>query len=161
MIKAVIFDLDGTLVHLPLDYSKLRRKLKIETGNLLEEIKKSKDRKDVFSLWTGLELDAFIDLEIKEGGMILYEIVAAAGFKRGLITLQGSVVVGKICGMLGLSFNSVITREIALSREKQLIFSLKALGAEKEETLFIADRENDRESAMSVGCKFLKVDGNE
>ena len=64
--KIVVFDLDGTLLCLPIDYKKLLKKfseiLKVNKKRpILEVISKTnkKTREKLFELWTNAELEAF------------------------------------------------------------------------------------------------------
>lgn len=158
MIKAIIFDLDGTLVNLPLNYAKLREKLGIDSEeSLLETVKglSESGKTKFFTFWTDQEADAMKGLKAISKGMWLY--YHYLDFKRGLVTLQSLEAVVDICEKLDLSFDSIVTRDYSLDRDVQLICSIVTLGVKAENALFIGNRDSDYESAKKVGCNFLKV----
>jgi HAD superfamily hydrolase (TIGR01549 family) len=162
VIKAVIFDLDGTLVHLPVDYEKLFKEFKriMKTNNIkpitqtianLDE----KTRKEVFRKWNAAELRALPKMIIKKEGIELYQKFSPK--PKALVTMQGRTVVERILETIKLSFVVTITRELSLDRTQQLEEATKKLGVQLHEILFIGDTENDENSARKLGCQFIKV----
>jgi phosphoglycolate phosphatase-like HAD superfamily hydrolase len=79
VIKAVIFDLDGTLIHLPIDYERLiqefRKIAHAESFHpLLEAVSKLDDvtRGRVFKIWDLAELTASAGMTDNQEGMKLH-----------------------------------------------------------------------------------------
>lgn len=153
-----MFDLDGTLVDLPINYVELRRKLGIGTEeSLLEAVKglPESEKKMFFTFWTAQEDEAMRGLKVISKGMWLY--YHYLDYKKGLVTLQGLEATTVICDKLDLSFDSIITREDSLDREEQLKLTLRSLGVVAKSSLFIGNRDSDCDSAKKVGCNFFKV----
>jgi len=161
-IKLVIFDLDGTLVHLPIKYEGLKneisRILKVdEVNSILETISNVEGnlRREIFEVWDKFELEALQNLKENRDGMEIYN--RFHGKTRCLVTLQGMSAVKKILEKTGLSFDYIVTREDSLSRSKQIKMVIEKFGANVKETLFVGDRESDRRAAEEVGCSFIFV----
>jgi len=162
VIKAVIFDLDGTLVHLPIDYRKLFREFKkvinIEKVRPITQTVAGLDRETrekVFAVWDAAELEAFPQMIVKEEGLKIYQRFSTK--PKALVTMQGRRIVEKILKAANLSFNVTITREWSLDRVEQLREAVRRLYVTSEEVLFIGDTHNDEISARKIGCNFLRV----
>ena len=77
-IKLIIFDLDGTLVNLPVDYEKLKLEFTriLKTNDITPISKKlsnvdKKTRRELFKMWTKLELEALPKIEVIDKGIEL------------------------------------------------------------------------------------------
>ena len=124
-IKLVIFDLDGTLVDLPIDYEKLKLEFKVLLGTndispISEKLSKIKRalRKRIFEIWTKLEFEALPKLKpVKEGIDLYYKFYDKI---KCLVTLQGQRVTDIILKKISLSFDFVVTREDNLFRDGQI-----------------------------------------
>jgi len=162
MIKVVIFDLDGTLVHLPINYEKLFTEFRkiIGTSNihpLTQKISEldAKTRKKIFDVWNNFELKAVPNLRLNMEGMALYKKFSKK--RRALVTMQGKPVVDIITGRLKLHFDAIITREETLNRSEQLKIAAQKLGVSLSNILFVGNTNEDSLAAEKVGCKFLEV----
>ncbi len=162
MIKAVIFDLDGTLIHLPVDYERLFREFGriMETADvrpLAKTISKldEKTKKNVFEVWDNAELAALADMTVNDEGFALYKKFSEK--PRALVTMQGKALVQIVLERLGLSFNFVVTREYCLSRVEQLKVAAEKLGVPFQNILFVGNIDDDFLAAKKVGCQFLRV----
>jgi len=162
LIKAVIFDLDGTLIHLPIDYGRLFKEfskiMKTEEVRPLTEkisILNKKTRKRVFEVWDKFELEALRNFTVNREGIILYQRFSKT--PKALVTMQGKKVVENINKRLCLSFNFTITREDSLERTKQLQNAAQMLEAQPQNILFVGDTDDDFFAAKKIGCQFLRV----
>jgi len=162
MIRGVIFDLDGTLIHLPINYEALFQEIQtimktpkvtplVQTIAVLDK----KARSEVYEVWTKAELEALPSLRINNEGMKLYQ--KFSGRPLALVTMQGRRVVEEILSSLKLSFDVVLTREESLDRAKQIEVAVAKLGLKPKDILMIGDRENDKTSSEKIGCQFLMV----
>jgi len=163
LIEAVIFDLDGTLIHLPIDYERLFR----EFGNIMKTdnvrpLTKTvsrldeKTRKQIFKAWDRAELGALPGMTTKDGGIDLYKKYSEK--PRVLVTMQGKALVKTVLQRLGLSFDLVITRENCLDRTEQLKTAAEKLKKPLPNILFIGNTDEDRLTAKTVSCQFMRVE---
>jgi len=159
--KVYIFDLDGTLFYLPIDWEQLfaefRTIMHVDTVRpLVDTISKldQKTRREVFDKWDSAELAVAENITPCEEGMQLYRDAEAEGKQKALVTLQGKRIVKFLVKRFHLEFDVIITREDSLSRAEQLRIGLKKLNASAEHALFVGNAENDAIAAKKTGCAF-------
>ena len=161
-IKAAIFDLDGTLVNLPIDYEALYEEFKriIGTKNIepvtgtVDKLNAALKRK-VFEAWTAAEFAILPKMTSVPEGLKLYQQYEAK--THGLVTMQGKKAVESILKTFQLSFQTIVTREDSLDRTTQIRMAIEKLRLEPENVIVVGDRETDKTAAENVGCKFKMV----
>lgn len=162
MTKAVIFDLDGTLVNLPIDYDVLFQEFRkiVKTSKIrpltttISRLDK-KTRKKAFKVWERRELEAFENITTNKEGIEHYK--GSLKKPKALVTMQGRVLAQKVIEQLNLSFDTIVTRENSLSRAEQLEIAAKELGVLTNEVLFIGNTDEDANAARKISCHFLRV----
>ena len=161
-VRLVIFDLDGTLVSLPVDYDKLKLEIRKILGiddisPISEKLSKIDDvkRKKIFEIWTKFEFEALPKLKLVEEGIELYR--KYCNKIRCLVTLQGRRVTEAILERVNLSFDFIVTRENSLFRSEQIELIIQKFKINPKNVLMIGDRESDKKAAEKVGCKFIYV----
>jgi len=162
MIEAVIFDLDGTLVNIPINYETLYKRIAESTGiqkieglaNLLRKASKEA-RAKAFEIWEKEEADALPKMTTNESGMKIYRVYS--GKPLALVTMQGKKTVNAIQKRMKLGFQFTITREDSLDRAEQIEMAVARLKMTHEKVLIVGDRESDFMAARKVGCHFLRV----
>ena len=162
MIDGVIFDLEGTLVKLPIDYEALyeeiKKELKLSRVKPLTKTVRtldSKSRKTVYALWEHAELKALPTVSPNEEGIKIYE--KHSNKPIALVTMQGKTVVRKILDHFDLSFNVIITREDEIDRASQIMKAIHELSLEPRRVLVVGDRHSDEIAAKQIGCNFVQV----
>jgi HAD superfamily hydrolase (TIGR01549 family) len=162
LIEAVIFDLDGTLIKLPIDYEAMFAEFKKITKTqkiqpLLETVAKldSKTKKQVFTLWDKFELEASGKVTPNAQGMHLYS--EHSGKPNALVTMQGKAFVKTVLDRYGLRFDIVFTREDSVNRAEQLKCSMEKLKTSFQNVLFVGNTEGDALAAKETGCSFVRV----
>jgi HAD superfamily hydrolase (TIGR01549 family) len=162
MIEAVVFDLDGTLVNLPINYEELlgefKEIMRVENVRpLVDTVSRVDDetRKRVFRAWDKAELAVSAKITVNEEGVKVYREYAEKS--KALVTLQGRKAVDVIVGEFGLCFDVVVTREDSLSRSEQLLIAAEKLKVPAKDILFVGNADTDAAAAEKVGCQFLRV----
>lgn len=162
MTDGVVFDLEGTLVKLPIDYEKLyeeiKRELKISKVKPLTKTVKmldSRSREKVYELWERAELKTLPNISANDEGMKIYK--KHSNKPIALVTMQGKTVVRKILDHFHLSFNAVVTREDEIDRAQQIRKAIDEIGLEPHSVVVVGDRDSDEAAAKQVGCAFLRV----
>jgi HAD superfamily hydrolase (TIGR01549 family) len=162
LIEAVIFDLDGTLIHLPIDYEKLFQEIgkitKMSSVRPLTKVVAKLDeetKRKVFDIWNKIEMEASANMKVNQEGIAYYRTFLEK--QKALVTMQGKPLVQIVLKRLGLSFNLVITREDSLRRVEQLKIAAEKLGAQMQNILFIGNTNEDVLAAKTVGCQFMRV----
>ncbi len=162
MIDAVIFDLDGTLVHVPIDYEPLfeefKRIMRVkEVRPLVDVVSKAKGKTKqlVFEAWDKAEQAVLGRTAPNDSGMEMYKKYLAK--RKALVTLQGKTVVEAILRRFHLAFDVVVTREDSLFRVDQLAKAISLLNVTAEMVLFVGNTESDAYAAKKVGSQFRRV----
>ena len=163
MFKAVIFDLDGTLFDLPIDYSVLYKRVSEilnvgEIGSLLNTVAQIEDKqvlRKILDTWTRCELDIIDKITVHLEGMQFYN--QHVKLPKALVTMQGKETVHSICKKFDLQFNAMLTREDSLNRANQLKMAATKLGFTLSDILFIGNIDNDENAAKEVKCQFIRV----
>jgi HAD superfamily hydrolase (TIGR01549 family) len=161
--NAFIFDLDGTLVDLPINYwameADFKRIMNVkEVRPILKtvsEITDAQTRKRVFDTWERYELAVVQKTIVHQEGMRIYK--AHLDEPKALVTMQGKKTVKLIADKFKLDFQATITREDTFSRAEQLKMAAQKLNINLKDILFIGNMDNDAEAAKQAGCQFKRV----
>jgi len=171
MIKAIIFDLDGTLIHLPIDYNKIQNMLRelFDTSEnfiplIATIIKKAQDDKEkiskAFELICREELSSIDKMEIIDGALSLLKDIQSQKIILSLITMQCKEAVTRILSKLNIDnnmFSIIISRDESYDRLDQIKKTVEKLSVAPNEVIVIGDRIHDIKSAQQVGCKSILV----
>ena len=167
--RCYVFDLDGTLFTIPVDWHAVRRALSTAIGEeiggtplflKLGEVIASRPslRETMFSVIESYELRATEAAKPTQGASeLLYSLFEVA--KLALVTLQGKRVTDDILRRHKLAdlFEVEVTREDSIDRAEQILLAMNRLGAKPAEVLFTGDRLNDVVSARRIGVDVALV----
>jgi phosphoglycolate phosphatase-like HAD superfamily hydrolase len=164
-----VFDLDGTLISLPVEWDKVREELRALTGTELEFAPFFLDvqnlvAKDPLLLGPILrtidkyEAQAVPQARLEDGAKeALASLFGRA--KLSLVTMQGRAACDRVLEMLAIGgfFASSFTREDSMDRTAQLRMALESLEAKEAESVFVGDRINDLKAARAAGVRFVMI----
>jgi len=169
-MKAAIFDLDGTLVRLPINYDSLFRQLKklfhtdSEFKPLLPTIIELSNGDnsmidDAYDIICQEECRAVDFLSVNDGAEDILNFFKNKQFALGLVTMQCNNAVQKVHSKFPelAVFSRIVTREESYDRTDQIEKALSSLNVSADDTIVIGDRINDMESAKKAGCKCVLV----
>jgi len=171
MIKGIIFDLDGTLIQLPINYEIIQTQLKelFHTSEKLSPliptiIKLSKNDQnkitESFDLICKEEILASKNLKIMDNTVDVLKFLKSKNLILCLVTMQCKSALEKILEQMNISdlFDSVISRDENYDRFEQIQESLKNTFMSPSEVIVVGDRIHDVESAKKAGCvPILKI----
>ena len=171
MIKGVIFDLDGTLIQLPINYDVIQKNLK-EFFNISENLKpliptiielSKNDQnkiKTAFSLICKEEILASKNFKIMNEAVEVLKFLKSKNLILCLVTMQCRAALDEILYKMNILdlFDFVISRDENYDRFEQIQNSLNNISLNSSEVLVIGDRIHDVESAKKAGCiPILKI----
>jgi HAD superfamily hydrolase (TIGR01549 family) len=171
MIKGVIFDLDGTLIQLPINYDVIQKNLK-EFFNISKNLKpliptiielSKNDQnkiKTAFSLICKEEILASKNFEIMNDAIEILKFLKSKNLILCLVTMQCRAALNEILYKMNILdlFDFVISRDENYDRFEQIQNSLDNISLNSSEVLVIGDRIHDVESAKKAGCiPILKI----
>lgn len=183
MIKAVVFDLDGTILDLKLKFREAKKKfLKLleENGVKLGEItldtptemimKRVKDKprswlmKLVDEAFIPYEVEAAEEAELREGVEEVLRKLKEYGYRLGIASNNGRIGVRKALEKVGIIdlFDIIVTRNDVNSMKpsgKLIRRAVELLGVKPWEMVYVGDTYNDVEAARKAGVKTIAILG--
>lgn len=165
MIKGIIFDLDGTLVRLPIRYDLLQAELKkmfdatedfvpLISGIVKKAQGDSSKIQEAFEIICKEESAAAENISVIEGAEDILRHFHSMNLPLGLVTMQCKTAAKKVLEKIHATdiFSFIITRDESHDRLDQIKMALEKLGLEPEHTVMVGDRIHDVESAKKAGC---------
>lgn len=170
MIKGVLFDLDGTLVHLPTDYKIIQNELKksFQTDEKFSPLiptiiaKANGDQSKIskaFEMICEQEMIAVQNIQAKEEINDVLNFLKTKNCIMCLITMQCRKVVNRILDDLAIRnyFSNIFTRDESYDRSEQIQKTLEKMKLVPEQTLVIGDTVHDMECAKKANCQHILV----
>ena len=164
-----VFDMDGTLISLPVEWDRVREDLRALTGTGLAfnpfflDVQTLVARDPVLLAPMLSTIDRYEALaaplaRLEEGARDALSALSRKA-RLSLVTMQGRAACDAILDRLGLRayFATRFTREDSMDRRAQLGAALESLGAAKDDSFFVGDRINDLDAARAVGVRFVMV----
>jgi HAD superfamily hydrolase (TIGR01509 family) len=166
-IKAVIFDLDGTIVENAYDWPKIREELGTGDTSVLQYLDGLDDPERTHK-WAILERHEFEQTAgsvLRQGIPGLLAFLSASDVKAALVTNNSRSNTDYLLAKFSLAFDMVLTREAGLWKPSGAPFSevLRGLGVGADESCVVGDTRFDILAAVDAGIKriFLLTDAPE
>ena len=155
-LKAVLFDMDGTLMNSQYDWPAIRAELGVDGPSIIDALNALPELQRIES-WARLEAierQASLCAVLVEGTEALLNLLADDGIKTALVTNNSTKNTEALIGRFGLSFNVVITRDSGLYKPsgEPLIEAMRRLGVSGAETIAVGDSNYDIRAARAAGC---------
>ncbi len=170
-LEAIVFDLDGTLIELPIDREMLGKKVREllqgeKPPDLLPEtidrltVNSPELRARIYQLIAEAELEATKRMLVDHNVGKILQSSRHMRLKLALVTMQSRPAAIRALEKLGAYslFEAIITVEDASNREAQLRMALEKIGARK--AVMVGDRLEDIEAGKSLGCYTVGLSGS-
>ncbi|HUT56230.1 MAG TPA: HAD family hydrolase [bacterium] len=158
MIKAVAFDLDGTITRPFLNFARIRLEIGVPMGrdSLLDKIAAmpAPERERASAILARYEEDAAKNAELNDGVIELMSYVSSRGLKSAVVTRNSEKSTQFVLDKLGLEFDRVITRDSGLPIKPDpavLIALAKEWGILTREVLMVGDFRYDVDCGRAAG----------
>ena len=155
-VKAVIFDLDGTLTEPLLDFDAMRAEIGLPPGPILEQLAhadaETRARADL--ILRRHELDAIARATLADGCAEVLAHLAARAIPAAILTRNVREVVDAFSRAFGLSFAAVYTREDGPHKPSPagVLALCEKMGVAPAETLVVGDYKFDILAGRDAGC---------
>lgn len=168
-IKLFIFDLDGTIVKLPIKWTEVKKKikkiLKINFSltplipSIEELVTNSELKRRIYKVIDDEEMKAVRKLKFDEDILRLFKKFKKLGYKLALVTLQGRKPAIEALNRLDVCefFDLIVSRDEKKDREEQIKTILEAMDVPSSQVMVIADKSRDMSIAKKLGCVSMAI----
>jgi HAD superfamily hydrolase (TIGR01509 family) len=159
-IRAVILDMDGTLIDSTYDWPEIRRQLGVVGSSIIDDLNglAEPDRSRKWAELEAIESDATAEARLHDGVGDLLELLAAKKLRTALVTNNSEANTRMLLDRFGLVFDVVLTRDSGLWKPSGAPISeaVGRLGVESGECLGVGDSRYDvlaaREAGLAAVC---------
>jgi len=157
-IKAVVFDMDGTLTDSPLDFELIRAECGLPRGQpILEFLQQAteSERQRVHAVLDSHERRAAQACTLRDGAMEVTEELRRRGIKTALLTRNSAESVHTVLGRFGLRLDFWLSREGAEPKPSpQPVRKIaRALGLPPAQLLVVGDYLFDVQAGRAAGAR--------
>jgi HAD superfamily hydrolase (TIGR01549 family) len=159
MIKAIIFDFDGTITKPFLDFRKIKADIGFPPDEiyLLEKMLEmpDKERKRAFNILEKYEREAVEKSELNDGAKEILDELKRKNIKTALLTRNTHKSIRDSCQKHGICFDVIITREDAGAKPKPdgVILASTKLNIPLSQIMLVGDYQFDIIAGKEAGVK--------
>ncbi len=162
MLKAIFFDMDGTITRPHIDWKELRARVGVPVGvpimaHIEELPTDERDRAEAILL--DIEYEAAEKAESNPGVAELFDYLAQQPLDLALITNNHRRAMHHVVEKLGLRFRLLLSREDAPLKPAPdlLLLALDRLQLEASEAVFVGDGHYDRAASAAAGIPYIHL----
>ena len=159
-IRAVIFDMDGTLIDSTYDWPTIRRRLGVTGASIIDDLNglEEPERSRRWAVLEEIETAATESAKLHEGAHEVLEIFSARGLPTALVTNNSNANTRRLLARFGLRFDVVLTRDSGLWKPSgaPITEAVTQLGVTPGDCLGVGDSRYDvlaaREAGLAAVC---------
>jgi HAD superfamily hydrolase (TIGR01509 family) len=159
-IRAVIFDMDGTLVDSTYDWPAIRRRLGVTGASIIDDLNglAEPDRSRKWAELEEIEKIATDNARLHEGANEVLELFSVHGLSTALVTNNSSANTRRLLARFGLRFDVVLTRDSGLWKPSgaPIKEAVTQLGVTPADCIGVGDSRYDvlaaREAGLAAVC---------
>ena len=162
MLKAVLFDMDGTITRPHIDWAALRQRLQVPAGVPIMayiESLPSPPREEANALLEAVEMEAAVEAVLNPGAAEVLLQLRQEGLRLALITNNHRRAMQVVVETFGLGFDLLLSREDApLKPAPDLLFlALERFGCTPAEACLVGDGRYDRMASEAAGVPYIHL----
>ncbi len=156
-LDTFIFDLDGTLIELNLDFDEIRRTVGVRDRYILEAILRldEDERREKLEILKDFEIRAASTAKLMPYAKEVLRLLDDLGLKKGIVTRNCRESVEIVINRFGLDVDFVITREDAKPKPspEPILLALKLARSKPDTAVVVGDYEFDLIAGRKAGTK--------
>jgi HAD superfamily hydrolase (TIGR01509 family) len=159
--RAILFDMDGTLLVPDLDYPRIKAEMGIGPGPILESLAELDNvrRQKAQAVLHRIEETSAQNSRLNDGCLDLLAWLAANGLTTALITRNSRLSAQTVFRLHQLSMDVIITREDGPFKPSPIPLELacRRLGVKHDEAWMVGDGEHDIAAARAAGIRAVWI----
>ncbi len=156
-LDTFIFDLDGTLIELNLDFDAIRRAVGVRDIYILESILRldEKEMQEKLEILKDFEIRSALTAKLMPYAKEALRLLEDLGLKKGIVTRNCRESVEIVIERFGLDFDFIITRDDAEPKPspEPILLALKLTKSEPRRAIVIGDYKFDLMAGRKAGTK--------
>lgn len=160
-LKAVVFDLDGTLYVSPYNWKWMKETLGVKEGLILDYLYslEEPERTEKFNLLDEMEESAIEKGKIAKGAIELLNFLKQKGIKTGVLTNNSRRLAKRVLSKIPFEFDAVITRDDGVYKPYPSAMEtiLKLLKVKPQEAIYVGDNLLDIKAAEHFPLKAIFI----
>lgn len=163
-LKAVVFDLDGTLYISPYNWKWMKETLGVKEGMILDHLYslEEPERTEKFKLLDQMEEAAIRKGSIAKGAMELLNFLKNNSIKTGVLTNNSRRLAERVLSSIPFEFDAIITRDDGVYKPYPGAMEkiLKLLKVKPQETIYVGDNILDIKAAEHFPLRAIFIINN-
>jgi len=162
LLRAMLFDLDGTITEPLLDFPTIKREIGIPTDSfILEALETMTEaaRRRAMAVVERHEQEAAQRCRLNDGANVLLEELERRGIPCGVITRNSSSSLATVMERHSLRFATTVCREHASPKPSPegIALALQQLGVSAAEAVYVGDHTIDVRAGRAAGTRTIWV----